>query len=95
MKTNQKQLNALKAAKENATKEFNKYQKAFNEEHGIKNRTIIQEIITLHKKGVPNADIIAKGYNKWTVREQVRLFSKGKRVAKTIVAKFLPAKEKK
>ncbi len=95
MKTSKQQLEILKKERETAVAAYNKYLKEYNTEHQITGRTIIKEIITLHKQGLDNKAIIAKGYNKWTVNEQVRQFVKGKRVAKTIVAKWLPKKDKK
>ncbi len=95
MKTSAKKLAELKEAKEAAIKEYNAYLKLYNEQHGLKGGTIIKEIIALAKKGKTNREIIDLGYNKSTVNQQVGLFRKGKRVAKTVVAKYLPPKEKK
>ncbi len=93
-KTNEKELAILKAKRDEAVAAYSKYAKEYNKEHNILGRTIIKEIIALHKKGVSNPDIIKKGYNKNTVMNNVRLFIKGKRVGKTIVAKYLPVKVK-
>jgi hypothetical protein len=89
------ELVALKAKKDNAVKSYNKALKQYNTENGLKGRTIIQEIIALHKKKKTNEEIIAMGYNKHTVNTNVRLYTKGKRVAKTVVSKFLPKKDSK
>lgn len=89
------ELMVLKQKRNTAVAEYNKYLKKYNKENNIQGRLIIKEIIDLYKKGLDNKAIIAKGYNKWTVNEQIRLFKKGKRVTKTVIAKFLPPKEKK
>ena len=88
-------LEALRAAKNEAVITYSKYLKEYNKEHGVEGRNLIQEIIELHKSGVPKAEIIERGYNKNTVQHQIYLFEKGKRVQKTTISKFLPPKVKK
>lgn len=95
MKTTEKKLQELKETAELSAKLYREYKKEYNTEHGNKGRNIIREIISLHQQGLTNKEIIAKGYNKHTVSDQVRYYTKGKRVAKTVVAQYLPKKEKK
>lgn len=94
MKTTAKQLQSLKEKKEQASAEYSSYLKEYNKERKIKRTCFIDEIIGLVKEGKTNQEIISLGYNKHTVKTQVRLFKKGKRVAKTVVAKFIPKKNK-
>lgn len=42
----------------------------------------IAQIIALHKQGLANADIVAKGFNKTTVSIQVSKYKKEKEAAK-------------
>lgn len=94
MKTNLKQLESLKQSRDEAVKNYNRYLKDYNKEHEIESRNINQEIISLHRKGVSKADIIAQGYNKNYVSQLIHLYGKQKRVSKTTVAKFFPKKKK-
>lgn len=82
-------LKALSAKRSAATAKYNEYLKKYNVEHDG-GRTVIKEIIELYKKGHTKQEIIALGYNKHTVYGQIRLFVKGKRTEKTIVAQYLP-----
>lgn len=94
MATSKKQLAILKTERDAAIAAYNKYLKQYNEDNNIVGNTLIQEIIALHKKGKTNKEIQELGYNKNTINQQVSLFKKGKRVAKTCVAKYLPKKVK-
>lgn len=87
--TNTEELATLKEKFLKASGAYHKYLAKYNKEHKT-GRTVIKEIIELHKKGLTNQEIIAKGYNKHTVYSQVRLFKKGSRTEKTIVAQYLP-----
>lgn len=91
--TTEKEFKSLLAAKTAADKAFFAYRKTYNKEHGIARGIITDTIIRLHKKGYSVKDIIAEGFNKGTVRRQIRLFTKGKRVEKTTVAKYIPKKK--
>lgn len=93
--TTKSQLDILKADKIKADKAYSDYLKLYKKENDIKGRTVIQEIVALHKKGKSNKEIIELGYNKGTVSTQIRLYTKGKRMSKTTVAQYLPAKTKK
>lgn len=98
METTKTHLKELKAKKDAADKAYFEYRKQYNTEHGITGRSTIKEIINLYKeltkKGVENpiAEIIAKGYNKNTVRRQVGLFVKKKKVETTVVKQYLTKK---
>lgn len=94
-KTELQKLQDAAAEGQLAILKFREYRRTYNEEHNISGKTtIIKEIIALAKKGMKNAEIIAKGYNKNTVNRQVGLWKKGKKVEKTIVSQWLK-KEKK
>lgn len=89
MKTNKKKLALLKQERDTAVKAYNEYLGEFNKEHGT-GRTLIKEIIDLHKQGKTNKEIVAEGYNKHTVSGHVSMYKKGMISQKTIVAKYLP-----
>lgn len=95
MKTSKENLQQLKEKKDKAVLEYNKYLKQYNEERKIERGHTVKEIISLHKQGFTNQEIIDKGYNKNYVNQQVTFFKKGKRVARTQVAQFLSPKKKK
>lgn len=89
VKTTKAELDTLRLAKEEADRAYFKYKKAYNEEHNIKAGNLIADIIALHKKGVPNKEIVEMGYNKNTVSKEITLYKKGKKSVKTTVRKFL------
>lgn len=95
MKTSVKQLAELKAAKNEAVKAYNDYLKEFNSERNIKPGHLVTEIINLYRQGHSKSEIIEAGFNKNYVNQQIRFYTKGKRMVKTTVAQFLPPKEKK
>lgn len=95
MKTTKKALEILQKKMDEVVLEYRKYLKEYNKEHDVESGNKIKEIIELHRQGVSKQEIVNNGYNKFTVRDQIRLFEKGKRVTKTTIAKFLPPKEKK
>lgn len=88
--TNKAEYDQLLAEKTAADKAFYD-RKLYNAEHDIPKGLITDTIIKLHKKGLSNKQITEKGFNKGTVRRQVRLFTKGKRTEKTTVRKYLPS----
>src|SRR3990167_3672255 len=91
MTTTKTQYALLLAAKQEADKQFFSYRKLFNKEHKIEHGIITDTIIRLHKKGLSIKEILKQrpDLNKGTVRRQIRLYKKGKRVEKTTVAKYI------
>jgi len=88
VKTNDNELEKLMLLKQAADKAFYAYKALYNKQHNVKGGDLIKEIITLHKKGKTNLEIIEMGYNKHTVSKQISLFKKGVKVEKTTVRQF-------
>ena len=87
--TSKSELEQLLAEKRALDAKVAAYNKLYRAEHNITGRNKIKEIIELHKKGLSKKEIVEKGYNKGTVQRQIMLFTKGKRVEKTTILKYL------
>lgn len=94
--TNKAEYDQLLAEKRAADKAFFAYRKVYNAEHKVPKGLITDTIIRLHKKGLSPAQILEQNphFSKGTIRRQIRLFTKGKRVEKTTVSKYIPKKTK-
>lgn len=94
VKTSKKELLQLEEKANKAKQvlaDYRAYLKQYRTEHKLpfEKGTLIKEIITLHKKGYKNAEIVAEGYNKNTVSKFVAQFKKGQKIEKTVVKKYL------